>query len=96
MSQHPSLSKSSAGSAHRSVLKRHERVKILLEKKQWTDGASVLGLPKVKTLRIKIRKEKAAAEEKAPAAGTAASTATGTPAATGGKPAATKEPAKGK
>jgi hypothetical protein len=69
----------------------------LLEKKQWTDGASVLGLPKVKTLRIKIRKEKAAAEEKAPAAGTAAaSTATGTPVATGGKPAATKEPAKGK
>ena len=87
MSQHPSLGSSRVGSAHRSVLKRYERVKVLLDKKLWNEGDSVQGLPKVKILKIKVRKEKAAAEEKTAAAGTTPAAA---PAA-GGKSAAAKE-----
>lgn len=97
MSQHPSLARSGAGGAHRSVLKRYERIKILLERKRWTEGASVFGLPKVKTIKIRIRKEKAATEEKAAAPGAApgATPAAGAP-TTAGKASGTKEPAKGK
>jgi small basic protein (TIGR04137 family) len=60
MSQHPSLKSSSKSSQHRSVLKRFERIKILKEQEKWKAGNSVFGLPKVKTLRFKIKKEKAA------------------------------------
>ncbi len=91
MSQHPSLNTSSVGAAHRSVLKRYERVKTLMEKKRWNEGSSIFGLPKVKTLKIKVRKEKAAAaEEKAAAPGAAAVPAgSGKPAA-GAKETASK------
>ncbi|MFH0764270.1 MAG: small basic protein [Candidatus Omnitrophota bacterium] len=63
MSQHPSLSSSDKDKQHRSVLKRYEKVKILKDKEKWKDGDSVYGLPKVKIVRFKIKKEKAAAAE---------------------------------
>ena len=63
MSQHPSLSSSDKDKQHRSVLKRYEKVKILKDKEKWKDGDSVYGLPKVKIIRFKIKKEKAAAVE---------------------------------
>ena len=61
MSQHPSLRISDKDKKQRSVLKRHERVKILKEKEKWEEKDSVFGLPKVKVTRFRIKKEKAAA-----------------------------------
>lgn len=75
MSIHPSLAASDKSSKSRSVLKRTERLKMMLDKNQWKVGDDVYGLPKIKTLRIKIKKEKAekvetvAAEAAAPVAG---------------------------
>ena len=65
MSQHPSLRSSDKDKAHRSVLKRYERVKILKDKEKWTDKDSVYKLPKVKIVKFKIKKEKAVAAETA-------------------------------
>ena len=63
MSIHSSLrSRQSAMSSLRNVLKRHERVQHLMAQGLWQEGRSVLGLPKVKQLRLKARK--AAAKEK--------------------------------
>ncbi len=90
MSIHRSLKSTNTMKRHRSVLSRLERAKILQEK-GFLDlsGSSVLGLPKVKHLKMRIRKEKAAAA--APEAGAAAGTAAsaGAPAQTeSAKPAA--------
>ena len=63
MSQHPSLGSSDKDKQHRSVLKRYEKVKILKDKEKWKEADSVYGLPKVKIVRFKIKKEKAAAAE---------------------------------
>lgn len=76
MSIHPSLNISEKDKKPRSVLKRIERLRILMEKNKWQETDDVFGLPKVKTLRIRIKKEKAetpAATEgqAAPAAGAA-------------------------
>ncbi|MFH0839457.1 MAG: small basic protein [Candidatus Omnitrophota bacterium] len=60
MSQHPSLKSKSKEKAHRSVWKRHERLKFLSEKDKWSESDSVYGLEKIKLLRVKIKKEKAA------------------------------------
>jgi small basic protein (TIGR04137 family) len=68
MSQHPSLRSSDKDKQHRSVLKRHERLKLLKDKEKWKDGDSVFGLEKVKVLRFKIKKEKAAKEAEGEAA----------------------------
>jgi len=72
MSIHPSLSSSAKVKKSRSVLKRAERLKILMDKDSWKQGQSIFGLPKIKTIRIKIKKEKAAA---APAEATTEATA---------------------
>lgn len=63
MTQHPSLRSSQKSKQHRSVLKRFERLKHLIEKGEWEDGKSIFGLPKIKMLKFKIKKEKAAPEE---------------------------------
>ena len=70
MSQHPSLRSSEIDKKHRSVLKRHERVKGLQEKGKWKEDDSVYGLAKVKIVRFKIKKEKAAAATAEGAEGT--------------------------
>ncbi len=76
MSIHPSLTISEKDKKTRSVLKRVERIKQMHEKGDWKQGDAVYGLPKIKTLRIKIKKEKvekaATTEEGAPAAGAGA------------------------
>lgn len=75
MSQHPSLRSDSVGTKHRNVLKRFERVKKLQELGKWSDKSSIYNLPKVKSMKIKIKKVK---EAKEPAAeGTAAAPAAG-------------------
>jgi len=96
MSQHPSLRISDKDKKQRSVLKRHERVKILKEKEKWEEEDSVFGLPKVKITRFKIKKEKAAAaaEGAEGAAAPGAAPAASAPASGGKEPA--KAPAAGK
>ena len=80
MSIHPSLTISDKDKKPRSVLKRSERIRTMMEKGKWKEGDSVFGLPKIKTVRIKIKKEKiekaaeAATAEGAPAAAAAAET----------------------
>ena len=59
MSIHPSLRSSEKDKKQRSVLKRAERLRSMMGKGQWREGDSVYGLPKIKTIRIKIKKEKA-------------------------------------
>ncbi len=93
MSIHPSLNISDKDKKQRSVLKRTERIRFMSEKGQWKEGDPVFGLPKIKTLKIKIKKEKAEkATEEAAAAGTAAAPAEAAPAA-GAKGAAKAAPA---
>jgi small basic protein (TIGR04137 family) len=60
MSIHPSLSTSAKNKKVRSVLKRAERLKMMLGKGTWKKGEKIFALPKIKTTRIKIKKEKAA------------------------------------
>lgn len=101
MSQHPSLRSSDKGKQHRSVLKRYERIKALKDKEKWEEKDSVFGLPKVKIIRFKIKKEKAAAAEgaegtAAAAAGPEAIPPAGAKASPGAKAAPGKEEAKSK
>ena len=80
MSIHPSLNVSDKDKKARSVLKRTERIRMMMEKGDWKEGDKVFGLPKIKTMRIKIKKEKVEKTETAGAAGTgAAATAAGAP-----------------
>lgn len=69
MSQHPSLRSKAKGTKFRSVLKRFERLRNLIEKEKWSDAMSIFGLPKLKVFRFKIKKEKAVPEEAAAEAG---------------------------
>lgn len=91
MSQHPSLKSDAKGKAHRSVWKRFERLKFLVDKNKWAEGTSIFGLPKMKLLKIKIKKEKAveATAEGVAAEGVAAE---GAAATAEGKGAAAKMP----
>lgn len=100
MSQHSSLKSSEKGKAHRSVWKRFERLKFLVEKDKWAEGDSIFGLPKMKLLKLKIKKEKAeapaegAVAEGAPAAEGAAAAEGKAAAASSAKGASVKEEAK--
>ncbi|HOX10214.1 MAG TPA: small basic protein [Candidatus Omnitrophota bacterium] len=97
MSIHPSL-RPSKGRGHRSVFKRFERIKMLSDKDKWGEKDSVFGLPKVKSLKIKVKKEKSeakvAAEGAEAAPGAAAPGAA--PAAKAAAAPAKKEQAKAK
>lgn len=87
MSIHPSL-RPSKGKGHRSVFKRFERIKILAEKDKWKENESVFGLPKVKSVKIKVKKEKS--EAKIAAEGAAAAPEAGAAPAAGVAPAGAK------
>ena len=79
MSLHPSLKTSKAGKKHRTVLKRYERLTALKEKGILKEDDSVFGMPKLKIIRIKIKKE--VKEEKPKEGELAATTAAPVPAA---------------
>lgn len=68
MSQHSSLRSRGVSKRHRSVFKRFERIKILKKEGRWTENDSIFGLPKVKSIKIKVKKEKAQEEKTAEAA----------------------------
>ena len=88
MSIHPSLTVSEKDKKQRSVLKRTERIRTMMEKGQWKEGDDVYRLPKIKAVRLKIKKEKVekaaettgTAEGGAPAAPAAGAPAKGAPA----------------
>ena len=65
---HPSLNVSDKDKKPRSVLKRIERLRTMIGKDQWKEGDDIYGLPKIKTVRIKIKKEKAAEKAETAAA----------------------------
>jgi len=77
MSIHPSLAGSGKDSKQRSVLKRTERIRTMLEKGSWKEGDKVYGLPKIKTIRIKIKKEKVEKAAEATAEGAPATAPAG-------------------
>jgi small basic protein (TIGR04137 family) len=81
MSIDKSLKRRRGGSSNRSVLTRAERIQKLQDLEKWTDGRSPFGLPKVRVVKIVLKKAK---KEKA-AEGTAEAGATAGEAA---KPAA--------
>lgn len=60
MSIHPSLGVAVKGKQQKSVLKRADRIKYLIKKGLWKEESRVFGLPKIKAVRIKIKKEAAA------------------------------------
>src|SRR6187200_1854617 len=87
-----SLKVKSGAIKNRNVLTRAERILKLQEADRWQDGQSVLGLPKVRVVKLSLKKKKKAkaeegAEGAAPAAG-AKAPAGAKPAAGGAKPAA--------
>lgn len=60
MSQHSSLrSRARSGGRHRNVLKRYERIKQLTAEEKWTPEDSPYGLPKVRSIKVRVKKEKA-------------------------------------
>ncbi len=66
MSQHSSLRIGGKGKSHRSVLSRLERIKYLVDHDNWTDEQTIFALPKIKVLKLKVKKDQpvaAAAEE---------------------------------
>jgi len=74
MSIHSSLKISAQARRHRSVLKRIERLRWLNEKEKFEEGDSVFGLPKIKSIRIKFKKEKVVKDETEVAAAEGAAT----------------------
>jgi len=75
MSIHPSLRSSEKDKKQRSILKRTERLRIMAEKGQWKEGDDCFGLPKIKTIKFKIKKEKTAEKVEAGATAEAAAPA---------------------
>ncbi|MBY0527432.1 MAG: small basic protein [Gemmataceae bacterium] len=62
----------------RNVLTRGERIKVLKDEERWKDGRSPFGLPKVRVIKIVVKKaKKAKDEEKAEGEGEAAAPAAG-------------------
>ena len=66
MSIHKSLSAGDRLRKHRNVLTRDERIARLEKEGGWKEGESVLGLPKVRNIKVVARK-KTKKKEKAPA-----------------------------
>jgi small basic protein (TIGR04137 family) len=64
MGLHSSLKRAEKLTSTRSVMKRTERIKWLREKDLWKKGDRVVGLPKIKVLKVKAVKKEKAKEEK--------------------------------
>jgi len=73
--------------SNRNVLTRAERIAKLKETERWKEGDSVLGLPKVRVLKLALKKKKKAAKAEEGAEG-AEGAAAPAAAASGAAPAA--------
>ena len=71
MSLDRSLKTAGSLTRHRNVLTRAERLKKLAEEERWTEGQSVLGLPKVSHRNLKVGKKSKEKKEEAAASETA-------------------------
>jgi small basic protein (TIGR04137 family) len=78
MSIDKSLRRKNTLSRSRSVLTRAERIKTLQDQEKWTEGRSPFGLPKVRVIKIVLKKAK---KEKAAEAAEGEAAAAETPAA---------------
>lgn len=65
MSIDPSLKTRNALARHRNVLSRAERVTILKDEERWSEGDSLLGLPKVAHRKASAGKKAKGPEAKA-------------------------------
>src|SRR5262245_7189555 len=93
MSIDKSLRRKNTLARARSVLTRGERIKTLQDQDRWKDGQSPFGLPKVRVIKLVVKKAKKK-EEKAEEGAEGAAAA---PGAAGAAPAAdAKKPAEGK
>jgi small basic protein (TIGR04137 family) len=63
MSLHSSLRQSSNKNTSRTVLKREERIKKMIEKGQWDENSKAYGLPKMKVTKIKLAKKSSKPEK---------------------------------
>ncbi|MDP3919568.1 MAG: small basic protein [Candidatus Omnitrophota bacterium] len=82
MSQHGSLRVDSVGKKHRNVFKRLERIKRMQEQNRFADNRSIYNLPKIKSIKIKVKATAVkAAEGEAGAAGAAGAAAPALPGA---------------
>jgi len=78
MSIDKSLRRKNTLARARNVLTRGERIKVLQDEERWQDGRSPFGLPKVKVVKLVVKKaKKAKEEEKAAGEGEAAAPAAG-------------------
>ena len=66
MSLDKSLKSHDALVRHRNVLRRDERIEILMDEEQWRPGDSVFGLPKVSHRKVMARRSRP--KKEAPAA----------------------------
>ena len=80
---------------NRNVLTRAERIAKLKETERWKEGDNVLGLPKVRVLKLALKKKKKAAKAEEGAEGAAAPAAGGAAAPAAAKPAAGAAAGKG-
>jgi small basic protein (TIGR04137 family) len=71
MSIDKSLRRKNSLARARNVLTRGERIKTMQKEERWPDGRSPYGLPKVRVLRVVIKKVKKAKEEEKAAEGEA-------------------------
>ena len=78
-----SLKVSSTSIQNRNVLTRAERITKLLEAETWKEGDKVLGLPKVRVIKVALKKKKKAKKEEGE--GEAAAETTAAPAKPAGK-----------
>lgn len=96
MSIDKSLKRKSAIVRQRSVLNREERIKQLQSEERWQEGRSPFGLPKVKVVKIVLKKAKKAKTEEAAEGAAAPATGEAKAAAPGKAAAPAKEAAKKK
>jgi small basic protein (TIGR04137 family) len=75
-----SLKVKGSGIQNRNVLTRAERIEQLIKSEKFKEGDKVLGLPKVRVVKLSLKKKKKVKAEEGAEAGKA-----GAPAAAGGK-----------
>ena len=63
MGMHPTLKRAGRSGKFKSVMKRTERIKWLIEKGLWNEGSKVTGLPKIKVVKLKAAKKEKPKEE---------------------------------
>lgn len=72
MSIDKSLKRKRGLARQRSVMTREERIKFLQTEEKWTEGRSPFNLPKVRVVKLVLKKAKKAKTEEADAAAPAA------------------------